>query len=551
MKKKSLLILICLLAFSLRLNNFNWDQGFHLHPDERFLTMVGNAMKIVSLPNYFDPQLSTLNPTNIGYRFFVYGTFPIIFNKIAAVLLGNDNYNFFTLQGRFLSALFDVLTLITVFKLMEFLEKKIKIHASLKYWGAFFYGISVLPIQLSHFFAVDTFLTFFTFASCYFAIKYYFDSQNHNLFLSGLFLSFALASKISAIYIAPLEGILILAIFLKQKKPYISRIIPLLIYGLIAYFALRVVAPYYFEKASFLNPFPNKLFMANLTSLKSFEDPNGFYPPGIQWLSKGPLFALFNLALFGLGLPYFIFLILGVIYLFICEKNKKIKDKQLFLMILLWVLVFFVFQSFQFVKAMRYFILLYPFLAIISAFGADWFLSRAKSYWLLLLSLILVLIWPIAFSSIYLQKNSRIQASEWIYQNIPGDKILLNEHWDDPLPLLLEENHGKNFKGEMMPVFYPDTHEKWREINSLLAGSDYYILSSNRGWGSISKVPQKYPLMSKFYADLFAGRLQYKKVKEFTSYPGIFSISIPDDVADESFTVYDHPRVIIYKKIVQ
>jgi hypothetical protein len=37
-----------------------------------------------------------------------------------------------------------------------------------------------------------------------------------------------------------------------------------------------------------------------------------------------------------------------------------------------------------------------------------------------------------------------------------------------------------------------------------LEQSRYYILSSNRAWGSIIRVPEKYPQMSQFYQDLLA-----------------------------------------------
>jgi len=565
MKKNALLLTaIIFLAVFFRFNNLNWDQGFHLHPDERFLTMVGNAMKLNGVKNYLNPAQSTLNPANIGFKFYVYGTFPLVFNKIVAVIFGNDNYNSFTIQGRFLSAIFDIFTLIIIFKLVKLLEKKYKINSSIKYWAAFLYAIAVLPIQLSHFFAVDTFLTFFMFASFYFIIKFYFNFRKPDLLIGGFFLSLALACKVSAIYIMPLLAILIFFTLISNRNKNIAyKIINLFIYGLVVYLTLRLATPYYFETANILDPTPNKLFMTNIRSLESFNDKNGFYPPGIQWISKNNFFSSINLAFFGLGLPYFFILILGIIFIIfkiIKTSKKKVNENLLFGMILVWVSFFFIYQSTQFVKAMRYFIFLYPFFAVFAAIGIDWFFSlvkiefnpkRAISYWPLVISLILLLIWPLSFSSIYLTKNSRVQASEWIYKNIPQDKLLLNEHWDDPLPLLMENNYGKNFKGEMLPIFYPDNEQKWQEMNLLLAKGDYYILSSNRGWGSIPTVPDKYPLMSKFYEDLFAGKLQYQKVKEFVSFPKFqisnFKFQIDDSWADESFTVYDHPKVMIFK----
>ena len=48
---------------------------FHMHPDERFLTMVGTAIDWpASLSEYFDTASSPLSPANRGHEFFVYGT---------------------------------------------------------------------------------------------------------------------------------------------------------------------------------------------------------------------------------------------------------------------------------------------------------------------------------------------------------------------------------------------------------------------------------------------------------------------------------------------
>ena len=40
-----LLVLILLVGAYLRLSHLNWDQGTHIHPDERFLTMVESALQ--------------------------------------------------------------------------------------------------------------------------------------------------------------------------------------------------------------------------------------------------------------------------------------------------------------------------------------------------------------------------------------------------------------------------------------------------------------------------------------------------------------------------
>jgi len=112
-------------------------------------------------------------------------------------------------------------------------------------------------------------------------------------------------------------------------------------------------------------------------------------------------------------------------------------------------------------------------------------------------------------------------------------------------------SYGKQFTSDQLPVFDPDTPEKWQKMNDMLMRSDYYILSSNRGRGSIMTVPKKYPLMSKFYKLLLNDKLQYKKIKEFTSYPKFqilnFKFQIKDSWSDEGFTVYDHPQVLIFK----
>ncbi len=552
MKKKyiSLLILsgILFIAAFFRFYNVNWDSGFHLHPDERFLVMVGNAMKMPSsFAQYLDPQASPFNPTNIGYKFYVYGTFPVVLNKLLAMHFATDTYQDFLIQGRILSGFFDLLTILFIFKLLYLLRKHRNIPREIVYLGPVFYALSVMPIQLSHFFAVDTFLNFFLLASLYYVLKFYYEKSILRLLAGAFFFALALASKISAIYMFPL----FLSIFLFasiKKHPTLTRtifnfLIMVVFFSLTTYLVLRIAEPYYFADANFLHLKPNPVFIENIASLKSFSTKEVWYPPSVQWINKMPVvFSVYNLAFFGVGLFYFLLIPIGAFFLLKKHRSPEIIG------IFIWVILFFLYQSAQFSQTMRYFIVLYPFFALSAAAGFHYLFHPLRrpvkiSFFLL------VLFWPLCFLSIYVRPMTRVEASYWISHNIPQESNILGELWDDALPLPLPGNH---YHIDLLPVFDPDAPEKWAKMDTLLQSGEYYILSSNRGWGSMPTVPERYPEMTQFYKDLFAGKLAYKKIKEFTSYPSVTYLGIPitisDVTADESFTVYDHPQVMIFKK---
>lgn len=595
MKKKVLFLTIFLIAIFFRFNNVNWDSNFHLHPDERFLTMVGNASKVPSdIFNYLNPSRSPVNPNNIGYSFFVYGTLPLTLNKLLAVFVKLDTYKDFTLLGRFLSGIADLLIVVLVFKTAKLLEHAKK-DSWMPYGAAFFYAIAVLPIQLSHFFAVDTFLSLFCFASFYFSLKFSIRSSSSAVALSALFFGLALACKVTAIFILPLN--LFIMLISKRFQNNTHRFIrsdvwlTVLFYALISYFALRLADPYYFQSSNIFNIALSKNFLKNIADLKVLDNPAGWFPPSVQWIHKTPVFySLINLAFFGLGLPYFALMVFGILritnYELRIKKKNKNEVRYILYAVLFWVFAIFLYQSTRHSQPMRYFILLYPFFAVCAAYGLDGIMNyglRIKNhvirYTLHAALITVLLIWPVAFSSIYMRDHSRVAASKWIYQNIPTKKLILSEHWDDALPVNVQSSlYGrpgwvpKEYQIQELPVFNEDAPEKWQLMKDLLSRGDYYILSSNRGWGSMPTAPERYPLMTKFYKNLLSQTCpayasanqaldkvedeigcKYKKIAEFDSYPQIqilnYKFQLPDGWADESFTVYDHPQVMIFKRI--
>ena len=566
MKKILISFAIILLAFFFRFNNLNWDENFHLHPDERFLTMVGTAMKLpLSISQYFDQKTSLMNPINVGYPFFVYGRFPLILTKYLANVYHMDNYNDFTILGRQLSAFFDILIIFFIIKTVELLEKKNRFPSSLKYWAGFFYAIAVLPIQLSHFFAVDTFLNFFMFGSFYYILKFDYRNKIKYLLFSAIFFGLAMACKITALFILPLNLFFLIRSVFVQRQTLVKAAGFVFSYFVVSYFTLRLADPYLFQNSNIFDPAISKLFIENIKSLQNMtvKSIDNWFPPMVQWLNKNSVqHSLVNNIVFGLGIPYAILTIVGILKVLLSFPRRR--ESISLLIILFWVLGFFAYQSIQVTPTLRYFIIIYPFLAIFTAIGMKYLIDykfklvgkfnsypKKYSYFFIFISVCILLFWPIMFSSIYLNKNSRVEASEWIYKNLPLNSLILGESWDDALPLSVLNSYGKQFTSDQLPVFDPDTPEKWQKMNDMLMRSDYYILSSNRGRGSIMTVPKKYPLMSKFYKLLLNDKLQYKKIKEFTSYPKFqilnFKFQIKDSWSDEGFTVYDHPRVLIFK----
>jgi len=547
---KVLLIGILLLGIFLRFQNINWDSNLHLHPDERFLTMVGNAMKVpTTWEEYFDPTVSSLNPANVGYPFFVYGVFPVVLNKILAVVAQNDGYNAFAIQGRILSGLADLIILFFVYKTSKLFEKQLKFHTSIKYWATFLYAISVLPIQLSHFFATDTFLNTFVFASFYFSLSFFYSDKSWDGIMSAFFFGLALASKINAVYILPLV-LFLLCFRLLIKKQFIAAAVIVALFVCVSYFTLRITEPYYFESSDFFSLQPSLLFIKNMKELTGLSSGKVFFPPAVQWYSKTPiLFSLFNLSFFGLGVPYFVFSIMGI-YLLFKRWSKRHTSIEL-VMIILWVIGYFLYYSIQFAKTMRYLILIYPFLSIFAAFGIREFIRRYKILNTRYFILFILLAWSLIFSSIYLQKHTRYQASFWIHQNLPKKSVILAEYWDDALPMMLDGEDNKQFTIESMGVFDPDTPEKWNKIEKQLEQADYYILSSNRAWASVPTIPDKYPRMGQYYKDLFDGKTKYKLIQKFIPFYQSFFPFHPsswlNNWFDESFTVYDHPSVFIFQ----
>ena len=557
MRYKTLLavLFLLLITFCSRIYGFNWDAGFHLHPDER-------AIILYTLPLHFPQSLSSflsisspLNP-----HFFAYGSLPMYLlsffsytsGKIVPFLATYDGMQF---VGRSISLFAEMGIVVLLFFI-----GKLLFHPKTGFLAACFYILSTLPLQLAHFYAVDTLLTFFILLALTFLLAYSYTSRIYFLFGVSIATGLALATKVSAsMLLAP-----IFLTFLLQEKSFFhhiknltfSRIITTIgnILGKILLIVVISALTFIICEPYALIDFPS--FWSQTNQQSQMTKDAFTFPYTLQYVTITPyLYEISQLFFWGQGFILATICLAGTLFV-TCFFWTMPQRKELGILLSFFWIYFLVVGGFA-VAFMRYMLPLYPLLCLLGAaltiYACQKFTKGATA---LMLSMILVLIsiWPASFLRIYASAPTRVQATDWILQHIPPGKTLAVEHWDDQIPL----SQAALYPTEILELYNPDTPEKWEKIHSQLARTDYLILASNRLYTPLQKLTdcQKlkphpcYKQTTSYYQDLFAGRLGFKKVAEFTAFPTIpfLNIIINDQGADESFTVYDHPVVIIFQK---
>jgi 4-amino-4-deoxy-L-arabinose transferase-like glycosyltransferase len=577
-KSRLIFFVILILGFFLRLYGLNWDRGFHLHPDERMLIMVADQI------HFFD----RLNP-----NFFNYGSLPVYLLKGSAQFidlffpLNLATYQNLLYLGRFWSIIFGLLTICLIFKIAYFLFKKKEIAL----WSAFFYTIAFFPIQNSHFYTVDPLLTFFATLLLYLLLHYFKNKKIIISFLIGLVFSAMFSTKFTAIIFYPLIVIFFIfkaALDLISVKKYSKwLLVKKFLVDFITFNFSLFTFNFLFMPYAYLE---FKKFFADVSAqIKMNSDPY-IFPYTLQYVGTTPyLYYLKNIFWWGLGPIISVLSLLGFLLLIrqflvsnFFKKSLKLQFKiKNFLITNHQLLITFLFYLFYFlvigrsaVKFMRYMLPIYPFLTILAGYGIhriknaklkmQSYKSKCKIFNFKLpllnkLIMVITMLWTLFFVNIYSQPHTRIAATEWILKNIPTGSTLAVEHWDDRLPLFGGEKY--NFI-EMTLYEQPDDLQKWLILTEKLKQTDYIIITSNRLYVPLQKLAdcQKYkicyPKTAQYYKNLFKGveiapGLKFKKVAEFEVLPHIsifgLPISINDQSADESFTVYDHPKIFIFK----
>ncbi len=461
-----------------RFLNVNWDESYHLHPDERYLSMVLNSMQPVdSVSEYFDTQNSSLNPNTHGYTFFVYGTFPLFIIRYVGEIIGQTGYDPITLVGRTLSAIFDLLTVVLVFLIaFKLYNERVGLIA------AALYAFAVLPIQQSHFMTVDTFTNTFGMLTVLAAViilkKPHLprdDGQSKSFkrlwqmlwpyLFFGLALGMATASKINAVSLAVLLPLVeVVRYFQTENREenvnLTSVILLVLLAAVMSFLTFRLLQPYAFEGPGFISFSLNPDWWNGMQSLRMQSTGNVDFPPALQWARRPASFSITNLLVWGVGLAWGI----SSVFAWIGMAWQSIKGREWSnLPLLIWSLLYFIWQGLAWVSAMRYLLLLYPVMAIVTAWAFDRLIQnesgfRIKNFKIsqkvvrtfgFILSAVVLLgsaAWAFAFTRIYSRPVTRLQATDWIYENIEGPINLVFEKdgVESSFPIQYRANHVLN-----------------------------------------------------------------------------------------------------------
>lgn len=561
-----LLAAITALALGLRLYGLDWDQGHHLHPDERFISLVDGGTSWPPSPRaYFDTQHSPLNP-NL-HASYSYGTLPLFLGKAAAAASGTSGYDHAYLAGRVLTALFDTGTVLLLFAIGSMgWSRRVGLLAAL------LLGLTVLQIQLAHFWTVDPYLTFFATATLLFAIRIAQRGKAADYLLCGAMLGLALACKVTALTLVVLPvGAAALRLAgrsfggqrIKARALVRGGRAALGLVGTVAAaFALfRVAQPYAFTGPHIWDVGLDAKFLAVLREQRLLASGTVGFPPFVQWAARPAyLFPLENMLLWGMGLPLGLAAVAG--FLYAGYRLFRFGDTRVFLPLLL-IVAFVGFYGGRFVAFARYFEPAYPPLVLLAAvvLTAAWRLGRTRGPLgrralrfarLALVAappavVVLTAGWALAFEHVYSRPHTRVEASRWIFTHVPAGAGITQEQWDDGLPLGLGGREPK-YRFVSLEMYGTDTLEKVQHLVANLDRADYVVVSSDRLRTTIPRISAQYPATARYYRALDDGTLGFRLVARFERPPELFGIRIPDSWSEESLSVYDHPIVRIYKR---
>jgi|TARA_B100001971_G_scaffold190909_1_gene194024 4-amino-4-deoxy-L-arabinose transferase-like glycosyltransferase len=560
---------------------------------------------------WLHPERSSLNPffwpetkTTTGIelprgepRRFAYGHFPLYLTVLAVKGLaaaatvmpgiggstglgdllnvaGRIEYEHLTLVGRALAAAADTITILLVYLLGRRLGG---VTAGLL--AAALAGLAVQHIQQAHFGTFDALLTACVTASLWSLARYVAKGNARNIILSGVLIGLAVGSKFSAVMLVlPAATAVFWSSMGRPRGRASAR--QGFVHGLLLLCATLLTF-------ALTNPFALlqwRAFFEDIARQGAMVRGLVDWPFVAQYRETVPY--AYQIAQQGrwlLGWPLTLAVYGGAVWcLWEWMRRLRGRDRGVqmgqFAVLFAWSLPYFIVTGAFVVKFPRYMLLVLPVMFVFAGLGLAAVLRRRPLAGRALVALVLLPTgaYALAFVELYDAPHPWVSASDSIYANAPSKARILLEKWDHPLPLDRATDGGrlsrKRYNLQLFdPVARPDDERKLTELLAAVSTSDFIVIASNRNYGPVGLLVDAYPLTRAYYRALFDGALGYELVAAATRFPELGGIAMrsdpfsqadmpwprdlepisPSDLrpgfADESFTVYDHPLVLVYR----
>ncbi|MCA9371908.1 DUF2723 domain-containing protein [Candidatus Woesebacteria bacterium] len=582
-----LILLFILTLFGTRFVGLNWGLPYPMHPDERNIAIALMQLTCHKL------DASCLNP-----HFFAYGQFTIYISFILIKL-----YHIFTLRGfglqinpqeaflalRVLSAAASTATAFVLFLSLNHLQQSHKVFVH-NFLLALFFVFSPVMIQMAHFGTTESIVILFTSLLVYYSLVLFRGriSFRRYSFISGLILGLAVGTKVSSLLLGSIPFI----VYLMEFKKHSRRFPALFVHGI--FFCVTTAFFVVFSSPQSFISFHDFVGAMRYESDVAFGTYRAFYTN--QFTSTIPLvFQALTVFPYSLGFIVFILSILGFIIL--SWKRKE------YIFLRLVFFAFFIPSASMYAKWTRFLAPVYPIMLLVAAQTLHQFYvymsahHHALARWVLGGLIFFAILPGVAYLGVYTRPDVRFQASEWVFAHMPEHAHVLYETANVvDIPILPPNSNAetKKFIGTSFDFYHLDENMSLAEdLQRSIEEADYIIVPSRRVFynytcirptndqlptnnNQLSVVNRKlsianellegkypnhcqelndrYPLLSTYFTDLFSGTLGFKQVAEFTSYPrislfGKTIVEFPDEQAEETWTVFDHPVIRIYERI--
>ena len=518
------LVLITVFGGILRFSGLDWGLPWRYHVDENAFINAANAMRKAPMMNYLNPEWFYHPSLNIYIVTFLSG----VYSLFAPLTLSTVH-----LLGRISSAFWGTLSLPLVFLLGRRLYgPKTGILAAL------FLSVTVIHIQMSHFFTPDVMLAFFLMAVMWFSVGALRSGRTRDYLGAGIAAGVGMAGKYWAPAVLPLLTVHLIRMISDRATGWGEQ--KKLLLGLLASGAVFfILSPHVILDAP--TAVPAILWWARKTS--------GEIPQIWAYHFRGTTPYLFHLTdnlPWAMGRPLALLSLAGFIF---CLARRKKED----VVLVVWIVLNFLLIGSWFIKSIRYLLPIIPFLCLAAAELTAKMLSRRR--WRLLgtaagaAAFLWGAVFSTAFISIYSAPHSKTRASEWVHENIPpGSKLAT----DRSIPLGERNALPHIFSEEILDFTYLfesdlEPEEKTAYLEGILERNDYVIIADELPIYFRNPEPEHLP-EKEFLEQLFRGEKGFKLIEVFKEYPGLGGWTINDDGAELSFRYFDHPGIFIFQR---